>query len=163
MSEYKVPSKSDLRPEILRAYKDNAYNPFVTATDIVDKVAYTDGAPAIDWSSFSGGAEAFLQRVRDTLVTAGIDGALDYAISTVSWLLFGQHLATRRQASVTFSQLSVATAIIELPENLPAAEGNPDTQDFLWDWYDKHHEELTWSHDGLDPEIENVEETEIRQ
>lgn len=61
----------------------------------------------------------------------------------------------KQTITVTFTRETVAEATIEVPEGFdPVAD---TLEDVARDWLDKHADELTFSHDGTDIEIWNIE------
>lgn len=68
-----------------------------------------------------------------------------------------------KKVQVSFERPSFADAVIEVPDDMEVSytvdpENPSPLATAIWDWYDEHHDELKWSHDGCDETVSNVQE-----
>ena len=68
-----------------------------------------------------------------------------------------------KEVQVTFTRASFAEATIEVPDDMEVsyvvdAENPSPMAKAIWDWFDKHGQELEWSHDGIEEDVADVQE-----
>ena len=104
-----------------------------------------------DWDALGvPEGSTYATMLADTIIDKGLRGAVGRAVRDAESCVSG-NLPKARKACVTFTRNSFASAIIDVPADLADGDANsPEVEAVALDWYDFHHDELEWSHDGCE-------------